>query len=338
MTCESNSSGHGICYKCYGDLAYHNRDFNIGQLAAELLSSKLTQKLLSAKHLFESKIQKIVWTSNFPKYFDMEQNTVKLVENLNPKKFKLLLNADAIDIDEEDDTSYPTITSFEVLDPAGEIHSITTESGIPICLMDNICKYINNPSYEEDYDIGSRITIPLEKLQDDILFGIDLVNDDLSKTLDMIKALINKKSETVDNNDRHSILQKLLETTIEGGLNVASVHLEVILANQIRDTENILSLPNWIFDNAPYQLVTLDRALTDNPSVTISLEYQKISKVFYYPLTFKKKKPSSADLFFVEQPQKYMQNRELISDDVISEEGAIINPEEIIKLKKDDNQ
>ena len=46
MTCASAARGDGICYKCYGDLAYTNRDINIGQIAAELLSAIYTQMLL----------------------------------------------------------------------------------------------------------------------------------------------------------------------------------------------------------------------------------------------------------------------------------------------------
>ena len=59
QTCASAARGNGICYRCYGNLAYANRNINIGQIAAEQLSSIYTQTLLSAKHLLESAIIKM---------------------------------------------------------------------------------------------------------------------------------------------------------------------------------------------------------------------------------------------------------------------------------------
>src|SRR5699024_1917312 len=59
ITCASRARGHGICYRCYGNLAHTNYDINIGRIASELLSSKLTQRLLSAKHLLETNIKKL---------------------------------------------------------------------------------------------------------------------------------------------------------------------------------------------------------------------------------------------------------------------------------------
>lgn len=53
-------------------------------------------------------------------------------------------------------------------------------------------------------------------------------------------------------------------------------------------------------------MVGLTKALTDHPSVTVSLEFEKLSKALYYPLNFRKTKPDSMDLFFMTQPQDLM--------------------------------
>lgn len=57
MTCASAAHGHGICRRCYGELAYINRNIRPGKLASEILSAQLTQKQLSAKHLLETVIE-----------------------------------------------------------------------------------------------------------------------------------------------------------------------------------------------------------------------------------------------------------------------------------------
>ena len=57
MTCACKSSTNHICARCYGNLYYTNLDINVGKMAAEILSSQLTQKLLSAKPLLEVSAQ-----------------------------------------------------------------------------------------------------------------------------------------------------------------------------------------------------------------------------------------------------------------------------------------
>ena len=44
----------------------------------------------------------------------------------------------------------------------------------------------------------------------------------------------------------------------------------------------------------------------DNPSIAVTLSYQRTSQALYNPSTFKKTKPSVLDLFFMEQPQNYL--------------------------------
>ena len=110
--------------------------------------------------------------------------------------------------------------------------------------------------------------------------------------------------------DIHQLLQALIDTVIEGKLNIASTHLEIIMSNQIRDADDILEKPKWFMYNPRYEILSLNKALTCNPSITISLSYQKVGKVLYNPLTFKKHGASFMDLFFMEKPQYAIQGTE----------------------------
>jgi hypothetical protein len=113
-------------------------------------------------------------------------------------------------------------------------------------------------------------------------------------------------------------LQRIVDLVIEGGLDIDAVHLEVILSNQIVDANDILKKPNWNDPNAQYKMLTLNQALTNNPSVIISLLYKDLNKTLYNPLTFTKNAPSFFDLFFHEQPQVYMQQDILANDEDIN--------------------
>ena len=303
MTCSSKAAGHGICYRCYGDLAHTNYDINIGVMAAENLSEPLTQMLLSAKHLLESLIKKIIWPQGFNELFEMESNVIKLNDETNYKGYKLLIDPNNIYLEEEyEDYVYNEyITEFEVEYPDGEIKKFYTSESDNIYIDVDLNEIIRSKAEPTE----GKISINLIDLKECNLFIMQMHNNELSRTLNKIKSLLNK-DEITRAHTRDSLLQTLLESVIEGGLNVDSVHLEVILANQIRSKDFILEEPEWQYPNEEYQLLTLNKALTYNPSPVITLTHEKIAKALYNPLTFKKNKPSFLDLFFIEKPSEFI--------------------------------
>lgn len=301
MGCASHSHGKGICYRCYGNLAYTNSDINVGKIAAEILSSDLTQKLLSAKHLLEAKVIAMKWTEEFKKFFDLSFNIVLVKEDLEDlKQYKLIIK-DINKENENDNFDYNDyINSFEVEDPIGQRHQIFTER------HDNI--YISN----ELNDILSKMdendeeyVITFDKLDNMNIFLMKMSNDDISKTLEDLDHMINRLMD-VNEQDKDSWLQNIISIVIEGGVDIDAVHLEVILSNQIRSVDSILDTPYWQYENEPYRLLTLSQALTNNPNICTSMVYDSLPKALYNPLSFEKTKSSEIDLFFMEQPQEEM--------------------------------
>ena len=127
-----------------------------------------------------------------------------------------------------------------------------------------------------------------------------------------IKNAINKKS-VIDKFDKDSAVQTLVDLVIAGNLNVDAIHLEVIIANQIRSAQDILKKPDWSAADPQYKILTLDQSLINNPSVIVSLLFGDLRRTLYNPLTYAKHEPSFFDLFFCERPQVYM-NGDLIDD------------------------
>ena len=313
MTCASAVRGKGICYKCYGDLAYTNASINIGQLASELLSSDLTQRLLSAKHLLAAAVRALKWNKEFYDYFEVECNIIKLADNVDFKGFKLVLDPDNIFVEsEEDNYEYNEyVEEFYIKAPNGYKIKISTADRDAIYISNELNEIIRRKADAAE----GNIEIPLEGLTESGLFLIYISNNELSKTLKMVKDIINKQSIT-ETNTRDSILQAFVETIMDGGLDTISVHLEVLLTNQLRNKDNILLKPEWQYPDEEYQLITLDKALTNNPSVTVSMEYQKLAKMLYDPLTFNKTAPSFVDLLFMVKPQDYILNKGLVDPNV----------------------
>ena len=348
VTCASAAAGHGICYKCYGDLAYSVNMINIGKYAAEAITSKLTQTLLSAKHLLETNIKAIQWSDYFFEVFEVDVNTIKLNSGVNFKNLNLIINIDDINNEDmDDDGEYDAesemprcdeyITSCIIESKDGKIReeiSSTTEEKL------YISEYLNKAIKSKGIVTDDTITLPLAVLDDSkALFYVEIHNNELSQNMENIKAMLNKKAITKAM-DKDQLVQAYIEALIEGKLDPMSIHGEVLIMNQIRAVDDICAKPDWEIKDVPYQILTLDHALLNNPSVTVTLLYQKLSKVLCTPLTFRKDAPSTVDLFFMEKPQDFINNTdELITnkDPKSDIEQNLVNPIIRLSVPESDN-
>lgn len=324
-TCASLTRGEGLCRRCYGNLYFVNRDINPGKLASDLLSSRYTQTLLSAKHLLESAVIALVWIKDFFDYFNIEFNAVTLKEEFDYSGYSIKIDSSNIDFDTEDESDMEqyteSITKFSIVTPDGDELDIHTKSFDDMYLSKDINTFIREyteNSFSEDDEKIIIIDLNLFKQiygDTGVLFLIRIQNNELSATLEKAKAIINKNSET-SKYDIHSITSEFIRVNNDGGIHLNATHYEVIIANQIRLCSNILERPDWSKLQEPeYNIIALSKALSNNPSVTVCLEYKRISDTLYKPLTFKKDKPSFLDLYFMKSPQKYINNPDIISDD-----------------------
>ena len=317
MTCASAARGQGICYKCYGDLAYINQDINIGMIASEGLSSIYTQILLSAKHLLESLVIKMEWVQEFYNIFDITYNTISVKEDINFTGWKLIIAEDIKQIEEIDDVVYNYyIEDFIIEKPDGEeIHIHTTEADnlyfTPEFL--ELIRSLYDINKFNTEDSGAMIFNLSDLAKMDALFIVEMRNNELSATMNKIEKLINNKS-IISKYDRNSILKEFITTNIAGNITLNSVHFEILLMNQMRHIDDDLESPDWSVPNVPYRILSLDKSLNNNKSIGLRLQSDKIQKTLMNPQNGRIHKPAIVDLYYMEQPQEYL-SEEIISDD-----------------------
>lgn len=317
ITCASYASGHGICRKCYGNLYYINRDINPGKIAAELLSSIYTQMLLSAKHLLESSVIEMKWNPEFYDLFEVNLNTITIQEDVDTSGMIMILDSNKFDSSDDDDSddsglSYDEYTtSFDIVYPDETVVTFHTTEEDSIFITEDLNKLLKSKKTKEEEGV---YTIPVDLLKSlPMVFTIKIQNKELQRTLERSKHIIDREKDT-SSFTKDEIVREFITANAEGGINVDAIHLEVILANQMRDPENILEMPKWAKMNAPYKILTLNSALNNSPSITVNLEFQRIGKTLVSPLSTKKRKPSIFDLYFMEKPQENVVNKEMISD------------------------
>ena len=327
ITCASNARGHGICQKCCGELWYTLRKLKPGKYAAEKLSSEITQRQLSAKHLLETKIKALRWLDGFADYFNVNMNIIQLNPLKEVEKGTLLIinpddivqvNSDDFEKSDYADGGFDSEYNDYILQC--RIRTQDDEEDTIIATKDNDRLYISDElkKFIADKDINNAVIleddliyIDLFKLykmnngQDFSCFLIDLNNDELNKVLDDITNLIDLKS-VVAAQTKESIFTNMLDLIIEAGLSISGLHIAMIISSQIRDGEAILEKPDWSIPDASYQVLPLKSSLANNPSIVVTLLFEDLGKTLYAPISFQKKAPSIMDLFCMSQPQNFL--------------------------------
>lgn len=322
ITCASYAHGHGICRKCYGNLYFVNKDINPGKIAAELLSSIYTQMLLSAKHLLESSVIEMKWNNEFYDIFEINLNMISINEDMETTGMFMILDANKFDSSEDDDDESGVIydeytPSFDIMYPNGDTITFHTTEEDNIYLTEDLNKLIKSKKVKEDDGVYTIALDHLKKIP--VIFTVKIQNKELQRTLERSKHIIDREKDT-SSFTKDEIVREFITANTEGGINVNAIHLETIISNQVRDPSDILSRPNWSLPNAPYKILTLGSSLSNSPSITVTLEFQRIGKTLVSPLSTKKRKASVFDLFFMEKPQDFIVDKEMVSDDFINSE------------------
>jgi hypothetical protein len=120
MTCASHAKGKGICYKCYGNLAYSLRHINPGKNAAESLTSILTQRLLSAKHLLRASVVAMDWEGSFKEWITVDGNTLRLNDCEYIKNQFLEVYKSDIELENDDEYAQAAYSMSEKLEDYDE--------------------------------------------------------------------------------------------------------------------------------------------------------------------------------------------------------------------------
>lgn len=344
IKCKSAAMGLGICRKCMGELYNIIPAVNIGIYSVTNLTEPLTQMMLSAKHLLEAKINEVTFdTTGLPKeqierLITLDGGTIYInPEFREGKKWKFIIREGdiqeeifaSVENDENDDdvdTSFEDVIKYVNVfylknDSTGEEYPIRSSNLDNFQLSDWLLEYLklkNINTVDED------IVIPVNNIigSDYPLFDLNNIhNDDMSERLESVIKVINLKANT-DNYTAETFLETLSNKLNDIGLDsIMSVHLEVIIMNQIRSINNIIEVPDWsIPDNQNYKILTLKKAVSTHPSISISLQSEDIARMLYSPLSFKKHEPSGYDLLYMVQPQKFLANEPVVQSQGTSDE------------------
>jgi hypothetical protein len=263
ISCASND---GICKKCYGKLFDINKDLNIGMIAVLILTDPLTQRLLSAKHLLETRSSKIDWGKKFEELMIINRN---LIVPKNNNDVVIIREEDYIE-DEDTEDEY-IFRKFSVKTGNKEF---VLESPVNLYLNKTIVSQLDDLYNIEE----SFYEIPLNILEEGENFAFFIMeNNELSKPLKEIKDLI-ETNRYIKENGINDIVNYFIHLLNEAGINIQSVHVELIL----REMMKLLNGGNreqFKSDKFPeYEMLRITDAILKGDSLSRALLFEQIKK------------------------------------------------------------
>lgn len=260
--------------------------------------------------------KKIELCKAFEKYFILDGNQIIFDSNNIDEDFSDLfirINADDLNVNldeyslenrvsnESDDNDDYTIveeltcSKFDIVDINGEVYdTIYCENDMVMNISDYLYEMIERHGKNKRF-----VTIPLDNIEDEeALFSIDVNNAELTKTLNLVKDLLEKEDHlgctTID-----ELIQKLNTLLIEGKIYTNIVHCEVLVKNLMRSMKKIDQYPD-LENDEEYQILTVKKALMSHPSPILSLSFERIKEQIRGTLLFRKRGNSMLDGLFRE--------------------------------------
>jgi len=255
-TCNLNED---CCHVCYGTKALKVGELTGGFVyTTELATKEVGQKVLSAKHILKANSEMVEFTEGYDKYFSYENSTLIPIED---KKFDIYLKEDYLDEIGDSLTIYVTkdlipikIEKYSSINIPDEVISKAGK----LVLVDDISYYKFSSSKVLDVaGMFCNITPVNIMMTQKYMNIMNLLENDITK-FDKVEDVVAE-------------FTRMLYGTIE----VLSTHGEIIIGHLLRDTENRLLRPNWLVENAPYQILRLKTALTNHESVTVALAFEQ---------------------------------------------------------------
>jgi hypothetical protein len=284
ITCAGHTH---VCKTCYGsELSEINRDLNTGLIAVNFLTEPLTQKLLSAKHLLTTNTDKVNWGEKFSDYFAVNMDSIYFADQ------EVSINIDMSDIhfDEEEEENY--VTKFVIYSDGSKVGHYESPESLYISqtlLTKAKSKYFNIET--------GMLTISAKNLPEgETIFTFIVRNNELSKSLNEMIELI-ENSNHLDETTYHGLINRFNDLIIHNGMNIDSVHLEMISSNLIRDPKTKTRLDFSKAELDEYEIVRISNVVMDSP-LSVSLAFERLDQQFVNLDTYTKDGSSLMDYLY----------------------------------------
>ena len=263
-TCNLNED---VCHVCYGQRALKVGDLKGGFIyTTELMTSRVSQNILSAKHLLKSNAEKIEYSESFDKFFVVDMSTIIPKDD---KRFDIYIREDYLDNISEQFTCYIGKDMIPVTISNYASISIS-ESILDKCkdvVIDDVTYY--KITSHKILDAGGQfaVVIPINIMM-------------TKKYMDIMKLFESDitKFQTI------SEIVMALARMCHGLIPILSTHGEILIGHQIRSVENRLLRPDWTVPDQQYQIMRLKTVLQNIESFSTAMSFEQTKHHLYHSI------------------------------------------------------
>jgi hypothetical protein len=275
ITCACKT---GICKRCYGKLSDKIKGFHAGIIAVLLLTEKLTQILLSSKHLLMACTEKIPWTEEFAKSFSVDKDNI--FPNIGTTK--IVIDMNQVCEDEEGD-KYTNIISVKC---ENKNLVIKTPKKLFFNERDSVAMEKEATSYTMHPD------------SDESCFYLKTQNIELNTTLTTLIDLLQKSDHGGFGDDYRQIYNAFIEKLNKSSFKLSSVHAEMIISCLLKDKNG--NKPDFSKeDPGEIRVSNIRDSILEDDSLAASLAFEQIKKQLNSIETYAKTKNGIFDELFV---------------------------------------
>lgn len=263
-TCNLNED---CCHICYGQRALKVADLTGGFIyTTELMTSRVSQNILSAKHLLKSNAEKIVYSANFDKYFVIDMSTIIPKDE---KRFDIYIREDYLDNISEQFTCYI----------GKDLTPVTISNYASISIPDSIldkCKdvVIDDVTYykitsHKILDAGGQfaVVIPINIMMTKRYMDImKLFESDITRFPTIEDAVV------------------ALANMLHGLIPILSTHGEILIGHLVRRVDNKLLRPDWTVENQEYQIMRLKTVLQNIEAFSTAMSFEQTKHHLYHSI------------------------------------------------------
>lgn len=270
-----------ICSTCIGENASLLMDIanGIGIFFSQEMGKDLEQNILSAKHLLTTDSEKIEFSEEFYKFFNIVSGEIYLALPEDAVKDDLAILVDMDDVfkkeEYDDDSTYNTYISsgkFKLLNMStGEVIEISIQNDKEIYIVSDAAKILR----------ANNGMLKLKDVDDDMrIFEVTILNNELTKPLyELMDILDHDERKGMDEVSIDTLSQKILDIFVDANIGAQMVSGEIILNRLIRKKDNIMLRPDFSCRKMPeYQVCTIRKALWYNKSPLIGLSFEQLKR------------------------------------------------------------
>jgi hypothetical protein len=302
ITCAGENE---VCPVCYGEDYKLVEDLpGMSTLLVQGQTEKLSQDILSVKHLINSNTVDIKTSEIFSTLFSIIGDSIQIQSDIDVNRYILSIREDnlksAINTEVDTDIFGQLLIDhvFGVYDTKEKImHQCQIDNLRTMEIPDTVFKKMKIKVRKDVRYYEVKLSTITEIQEDDSFANYSIKNKGVTNALYELTNILKYNSSKYTSYD--DLVESYIDLCIEAKINIRFIQIEVLLNRLLRDKNNNMYRPQFQKMDVQYEILTLGNAILRMNDVLLGLSYQEIVRQLIKDTTFEKDGQSYLNAMFL---------------------------------------